>query len=165
MMNLERQTTRRLHEEHMAALELIGRFEQALVANREAPAPGDAEWRAVVRATTAGIAGEIDRHFDFEEQSLFPRLEANGDGQIAQLLTDEHVVIRQVVSDVMDLLHASLAERLPATEWQTLKMLGLEYVERMKSHVQKEEMALLPALEDALGEDEDEALILEYASG
>lgn len=162
-MNLERQTTRRLHEEHVATLELLGRFEQALARHRAAPGPGDAQWREVARAVTAGLTGEIDRHFDFEEHSLFPRLEASGDGQIARILSGEHGVIRQVAAEFGDLLAASLREQLPATEWQTLKMLGLEYVERMVSHIQKEEMALLPALEMNLGEDDDAELALEYA--
>lgn len=163
MMNLERQTTRRLHEEHVAAIALLGRFEQALVARREAPLPSDGPWREIARDVAAGVTGEIEQHFDFEERALFPRLEASGDGQIVGILGGEHVVIRQVATELVDLLRKSPTAQLSSTEWQTLKMLGLEYVERMMSHIQKEEMALLPALEAALGEDDDADLMLEYA--
>jgi hemerythrin-like domain-containing protein len=163
MMNLERQTTRRLHEEHVAAVDLLGRFEQTLANYRDPPNIADDQWRGIARDMGSGMAGEIERHFDFEEQALFPRLEANGEGTIVQLLSDEHSVIRQVATELGGLLQASLTEQFEGAEWRTLKMLGFEYVERMISHVQKEEMALLPALENILGEDDDAELVLDYA--
>jgi hypothetical protein len=39
--------------------------------------------------------------------------------------------------------------------------LGLELAERLVSHVQKEEMSMLPALEDLLDEETDAALAME----
>ncbi len=163
MMNFERQTTRRLHEEHVAVVDLLGRFEQAMVGYRDPPLVGDDQWRSIARDLGAGIRGEIEHHFDFEEQSLFPRLEASGDGTIVQILSDEHSIIRQVASELGGLLQISLSEQFEGAEWRTLKMLGFEYVERMISHIQKEEMALLPALENILGDDDDAELVLDYA--
>ena len=50
----------------------------------------------------------------------------------------------------------------PAT-WSEFHRQGSEYVERMVSHIQKEEMGLLPALEDVLDDEQDASLFEEYA--
>ncbi len=44
------------------------------------------------------------------------------------------------------------------------RALAFELAERLVTHVQKEEMALLPALDDLLDEDADRELQLAYAS-
>ena len=44
-----------------------------------------------------------------------------------------------------------------------LRVTALELAERLVSHVQKEEMSLLPALEDLLDEATDAELALAYA--
>jgi hypothetical protein len=46
----------------------------------------------------------------------------------------------------------------------SLRSLGLELAERLVSHVQKEEMSLLPALEDLLDEEVDHELASAYAA-
>jgi hypothetical protein len=45
-----------------------------------------------------------------------------------------------------------------------LRATGLELSERLVAHVQKEEMSLLPAIEDLLDEESDAQLALAYAS-
>ncbi|HEX6265821.1 MAG TPA: hypothetical protein VFZ81_02870, partial [Burkholderiales bacterium] len=45
-----------------------------------------------------------------------------------------------------------------------VRLLGLELAERLVAHVQKEEMSLLPALEDLLDEAADGELSAAYAS-
>ena len=50
-------------------------------------------------------------------------------------------------------------------EWQTMKLLALEFSERLASHAQKEDGALLPALENLLDEETDRELFGAYASG
>ena len=47
---------------------------------------------------------------------------------------------------------------------QETRALGLELAERLVSHVQKEEMSLLPALEDILDEGTDHELACSYAA-
>jgi hypothetical protein len=44
------------------------------------------------------------------------------------------------------------------------RALALELAERLVSHVQKEEMSMLPALDDLLDEDADRELVLAYAA-
>lgn len=148
-MEFQRAISRRLHEEHAATLALWGRVEQSLAAGRQ-----DA---ALMREAAAALAGEIARHFEFEEEQLFPRLAAAGEGDIAGLLADEHAAIRAAAAQFLAL---APADPPPAA----LRPLAFELAERLVSHVQKEEMALLPALEDLLDEDADRELQLAYAS-
>jgi len=143
-----RQVTRRLHEEHQATLVLWTRVEAALAAGK-----ADA---ALMRSAAAALAGEIGRHFDFEESELFPRLAAAGEGDIAELLREEHAAIRAAAARFVALPKETLTKEI--------QRLGLELAERLASHVQKEEMSLLPALEDLLDEETDHELAAAYAA-
>ena len=87
-MELNRQISRRLHEEHEATLALWSRVEASLAANR--PDAG------LLKSAAAALAEELERHFAFEEQELFPRLAAAGEADIGLLLADEHATIRDV---------------------------------------------------------------------
>ena len=144
-----RQVSRRLHEEHQATLALWTRVEAALAAGK-----ADA---ALMRSAAASLAEEIERHFAFEENELFPRLAGAGEGDIAELLVEEHATIRAAGRRFL----ASARENPLDPD---LKPLGLELAERLVSHVQKEEMSMLPALDDLLDEDTDQALLLQLAS-
>jgi len=158
--------TRRLHEEHAATLALWSRLEQ-LLSGRGAqwpPGAGDAV-ASCLRECAAALAQEISKHFDFEEAQLFPRLVESGEGDIAQLLNEEHGVIREAAEQFTLLQARAARDALDDAGWRTLRTLSLELVERLVSHVQKEEMSLLPALEDLIDEDEDRALITEYSMG
>lgn len=155
-MYYSRQTSLRLHEEHLETIRLWGRLEQSVAAR----AP-EAELLALYRTCSAALADDVNRHFAFEERELFPRLAQAGDGDIAELLTEEHEAIRQGA----DRLRALLALPSPdASTAQQLRVLALELSERMVAHVQKEEMALLPALEDLIDEETDRELALAYAN-
>jgi len=156
--------TRRLHEEHAATLTLWSRLEQLLTARGAAwpPAADDAASRCL-RECASALVQEVSVHFAFEEAQLFPRLEDSGEGDIAQLLAEEHGVIREAADQFAALQARAARGELDDTGWRRLKALALELVERLVSHVQKEEMSLLPALEDLISEDEDRALITEYS--
>ena len=164
-MDWQRQTTRRLHEEHEASFDLCARLEQALAARARAgaPAPGDAQWGSIARSLDSEFGGEVLRHFEFEERALFPLLERSGEGDIVSLLLEEHDAIRECAAQLRPLLLRSREAALDANDWRALTTLGRELAERLVSHAQKEEMALLPALEDLLDEDSDRDLFSEYA--
>jgi hemerythrin-like domain-containing protein len=149
-MFFNRQTSLRLHEEHLATVQLWGRMERAVSAR----AP-DEEVLSLCRECSEALAQEVARHFELEENELFSRLAAAGDAGIAALLAEEHDTIRRVAAEFDAQLKAGATARLRA--------LGLELAERLVAHVQKEEMALLPALEDLLDEETDRELALAYA--
>ncbi len=166
-MDFQRQTSRRLYEEHAATLLLLGRVERLFTGRTGAypPAAGDGGWPAFARALQSAIEVEVARHFEFEERDLFPRLEEAGDGDLAALLNEEHATIRAVAQPLVDLLRQALADGLQPQQWQTLKTLALEFSERLGSHAQKEDGALLPLLEHLLDEDTDRELFGAYATG
>ena len=155
-MFFSRQVSHRLHEEHLATIQLWGRLEQSVAAR----AP-EAELLAAYRNCSAALADDVNRHFAFEERELFPRLAQAGDGDIAELLTEEHDAIRHGAERLRALLAAPSADAGIA---QQLRATALELAERMVAHVQKEEMALLPALEDLIDEETDRELALAYAN-
>jgi len=148
-MEFNRHISRRLHEEHDATLALWGRVEASLAAGRH-----DA---LLLKSAAAALAHELDHHFGFEERELFPRLAAAGEGDIGELLQEEHEVIREAGRRFMDLVNDDPSQ-------SEVKILGLELAERLVAHVQKEEMSLLPALEDLLDEAADGELSVAYAS-
>ncbi len=166
-MDFQRQTSRRLYEEHAASLLLLGRVERLFTGRAGAypPAADDGDWPAFARTLLSAIEVEVARHFEFEERDLFPRLEEAGDGDLAALLNEEHSTIRAVAQPLVDLLRQALAGGLQAQQWQTLKTLALEFSERLGSHAQKEDGALLPLLEHLLDEDTDRELFGAYAAG
>lgn len=155
-MFYSRQTSLRLHEEHLATIQLWGRLEQSIAAR----VPED-ELDALLRNCSAALADEVTRHFEFEEKELFTRLAQAGDRDIAELLAEEHETIRSAARALRELL--ALPQRDAAAR-QQLRTLALELAERLVAHVQKEEMALLPALEDLIDEETDRELALAYAN-
>lgn len=148
-MEFNRHISRRLHEEHDATLTLWGRVEATLAAGKSDP--------ALLKSAAASLAHELDVHFDFEEKELFPRLAAFGEADIGELLAEEHTTIRSAGRRFIELVRGDPG----AAE---LKPLALELAERLFSHVQKEEMSLLPMLEDLVDEAADGELTAAYAS-
>lgn len=150
-MNYHRQTPQALDAEHRASLALYGKLEQALVAR-------DREGLARLAGPLARhLESEVSRHFDFEERELFPRLADAGEGDIAELLGEEHAAIREVAASLLPLVEAGPAT-LDAAQSGDFRRLALELVERQVAHIQKESMALLPMLDDLLDDETDRAL-------
>jgi hemerythrin-like domain-containing protein len=167
-MNFISQTARALHEDHQANLDLLGRVEMAVgrssrAALRQAAVPGS-ELVRLVAALERQLKQDVERHFVFEEDELFTRMTESGDGGIAHLLASEHEAIRDVTAELLPLAQAVAAGSLDDAGWATLVRGALELVERQVSHIQKEEMALLPMLDDLLDDETDRRLALEYTA-
>jgi hemerythrin-like domain-containing protein len=153
-MDFARQVTACIHREHVETLGLLERVEAAL-AKSKAPPP-EAAWARLAAGLGANLANEIGRHFRFEEEELFPLV--TGDRDIALLLAEEHQAILALAERILPRL------RSPASgaAWTELRELILELIERQVAHIQKEEMSLLPAIEDALEAEQDAELLNRY---
>jgi hemerythrin-like domain-containing protein len=156
-MDYRRQTPQALDAEHRASLGLYGKLEQALVAR-------DREGLVRLAGPLARhLEAEVTHHFDFEERELFPRLSEAGEGDIAELLAEEHAAIREVAVALLPLVEAGPAT-LDAAQAGDFRRLALELVERQVAHIQKESMALLPMLDDLLDDEADRELSFAYTS-
>jgi Uncharacterized conserved protein len=154
------QVGRMLDEEHRTNLDLLARVEQAI---GRAPGVSD-ELTTLLQRFAHAMEFDIGRHFQFEEEFLFPRMAEAGDGAMAELMTEEHQSIREVAAELLPLVRAVAAGQVDEESWDRLRMLTLELVERQVSHIQKETMALLPLLDDLLDPNTDGELALEYAA-
>ena len=164
-MSYLRQVSQALDGEHRSNLDLLGRVERGFARGSRTDAARDPNFARLAGAFARHIEEDIGRHFDFEETELFPRLSAAGEGDIAELLEEEHEAIRAVAADLLPLAHAAAASTLDDAGFDALKRGTLEMVERQVAHIQKETMALLPMLEDLLDDDTDRELAFAYASG
>jgi hemerythrin-like domain-containing protein len=154
------QTGRMLDEEHRRNLDLLERMERA-ISGAPAATP---ELRKLLGEFAHVMQVDIGRHFDFEEQHLFPRLVDAGDGAMAALMQEEHESIREVAAELLPLALEVAQGIVDEEAWDRLRLGTLELVERQVSHIQKETMALLPLLEDLLDPESDGELALEYAA-
>ena len=162
-MSFRRQVSQALDDEHRVNLGLMARVEQALA---RAKRPGDVRDAVapLAPALARHLADEIGRHFDFEERELFPRMAGAGDGDMAALLVEEHLAIREVCLELLPLAHHAAAGTLDDAGADALRRLALELCERQVAHIQKESMALLPLLDDLLDDDTDRELAFAYAA-
>ena len=152
-----------LHDEHRATVALMERLNRLIASNRRSP-PNmkDAAVAQFLRDLAGGVEAETNRHFDFEEQHLFTYLQS-GDEAIGAHLTDEHSAMRPLGQRLSALARAAEAGGFDNASWEEFRRLGMELCERMLAHVQKEEMALLPLIEDAMDSDTETQLYDAYA--
>ena len=163
-MDHVRHITRTLHDEHLATIALINRLEQRIMAHRPGNPPDvtEAEVSNLLRDIVGSVEAEIKSHFAFEEESLFPRLEEMGDAGIGELLTEEHHVLLPIGERLVALARAARQDGFSNDRWAEFRRLSGEFVERMIAHIQKEEMGLLPILDDIIDEDQDAELSTAY---
>jgi hemerythrin-like domain-containing protein len=163
-MDFTNRVCQTLHDEHMATAALFDRL-GVLLGRHKRGAPPDAADPGVARLMRdlrTWVDTEIKRHFDFEENELFTYLTEHGDDALATSLTGEHQVIRPLGTRLAALAHAAADQPIDAAAWDEFWRLGQELCERIHGHVQKEEMALLPAIEDAMDPDTEARLYQEY---
>lgn len=165
-MDFARHITRTLHDEHLATIALVNRIEERVMAHRPGSPPdhGDAEVNKLLGDIANSVEAEIKSHFAFEEEALFPRLEEMGDTGIGELLTEEHHVLLPIGERLVTLARTARQEGFSEGDWAEFRRLASEFVERMIAHIQKEEMGLLPILDDIIDEDQDAELSTAYAA-
>jgi hemerythrin-like domain-containing protein len=147
---------RSLHEDHLKTLGLLDRFEALLRrqgADR-APERADAEATALLAQVVANMRDEVDNHFSFEEEHLFPRFSRVAEPGIPAMLQGEHEAMRALAQRLGGLWDTARDGGFEAGAWAEFHRLGKELVEREVFHIQKEEMGFLPAMDQILQPDE-----------
>ncbi|NOX41207.1 MAG: hemerythrin domain-containing protein [Alphaproteobacteria bacterium] len=164
-MNFSSRTAQLLHEDHQATIQVVEALEQVIArAKRLAPDVQDSAVHRALDLAANAIEHEIKTHFTFEETELFTRLEEAGDVGIGQHLRSEHEAILPLGLRVAALAKSALAEGFSDANWPEFKSTSAELIERMYSHIQKEEMALLPMLDDLLDAETDMELAESYSN-
>jgi iron-sulfur cluster repair protein YtfE (RIC family) len=165
-MNFQRHVSRSLHEDHVATIAILERLETLLGRHRATKPPDAAapEVASLLKDLIRAIDAEIGTHFAFEEEFVFPRLAAAGDSEMGAVLIDEHKAILPLAKRLVEAAQRARAGGFSGALWAEFHGTGAELVERLVSHIQKEEMGLLPALDDLLDDEGDGALALELAA-
>lgn len=154
------QVSRILDDEHRSNIALLGQVEQQL----GRAARFDPGLAGLMGQLVRSLEHDVDRHFVFEEESLFPRMADAGDGEMAGLLVEEHDAIREVARELLPVARQAAQGAIDEAGWSTLRRCAMELVERQVSHIQKETMALLPLLDDVLDDETDRELAFAYAA-
>jgi Hemerythrin HHE cation binding domain. len=162
-MSFSNRISQTLHDEHRATVALMERLEQLLArGQRSVPDKADSNVARLLSDLSTGVEAEVERHFAFEENHLFPYLEAMGDADIGAHLTSEHAAMRPLGVRVAAIARAAMANGFAPSEWEEFARLAQELSDRMLAHVQKEEMALLPVLEESMDSETEARLYEEY---
>ncbi|MDF1717746.1 MAG: hemerythrin domain-containing protein [Antarcticimicrobium sp.] len=162
-MSFTRRTAQLLHEDHQGTIEVIEALDQLIAkARKKAPDVSDAAVNKTLTKASVAIEDEISNHFAFEENELFTRLEEMGDVGIGEHLRSEHAALLPLGKTVAEGARAALQGGFTDQTWPPFRNAAAELIERMFSHIQKEEMALLPALEDLLDPETDMQLSSAY---
>jgi iron-sulfur cluster repair protein YtfE (RIC family) len=145
-----------LHRQHQATLAALDDLEDLLHGARPAATPA---LRERLTRLAEVLEEDVTRHFQFEEEHVFPVLAQAGAVGMVEMLTGEHAIIRPLAQEVRRLAQAAAAEgAFSADAWSAFKEVAGEMIEREVFHVQKEEMGLLAALSQVLDGDRDAAL-------
>lgn len=161
-MFTQTQTGTLLHEDHMATIETLQQLEEFLGRNRSAPKL-DATAKAFLERLAATLREEVEKHFGFEENHLFPEFVQRGENGIVMMLTMEHRAILPLAVRVADLASAAAAAgSFVEQDWRDFADAGAELVEREIFHIQKEEMGLLAAISALVDRDTDARLADTY---
>ena len=163
-MSFNNRVNQKLHDEHQATLALLDRLEKLLARHRRGSPPqlGDPGLAALFADLPAALEGEVQRHFAFEEDEIFSFLEAAGEAEIGAHLTDEHRVIRPVGLKLAARARIAGGQGFDAPGWDEFRGLAQDLCDRLRAHVDKEEMALLPLLEETMDAETEARLYQEY---
>jgi len=153
-----------LHEEHDGTVLFAQRLQAMLGRYPHAhPDCDDAAAAGLLRDLPRALGAELCGHFDFEEQRLFPLLAADGSAAIGEHLAAEHASMRPLLERLRAIGAAALAEGFGDASWADFRAAAGDLCGQLLGHVQKEEMALLPLLEESLDPESDARLYDLYA--
>jgi hemerythrin-like domain-containing protein len=161
-MNFGNRICQTLHDEHLANIALLERVGQLLAAQGRTPPDNDQAVQRLLSDLDSGMASEVKRHFDFEESALFAYLDSIGEGAIGAHLTQEHSMLRPLIAQLCESAHATKERGFDTGSWNQFRRLGAELCGQMSAHIQKEEMALLPLIEENMDPETETQLYQDY---
>lgn len=165
-MDIETETSRKLHDEHMTVRAFLEKLGARLAAQKagELPSAEDRAIAGLLGDLSAIVESELAPHFRFEEEVLFPLLKLSGAADMTELLTEEHNVILPLGYELCELARSFPLQGYTRESWGRFRRGGMEFAERLIAHIDKEEMGLVPMLDTLVDQDKDIELINVYAA-
>jgi hemerythrin-like domain-containing protein len=160
-MSFNNRICQTLHDEHLANIALLQRIGQLLAQGRDPPGNNQAVQR-LLSDLDSGMGNEVKRHFDFEESALFTYLDSIGESAIGAHLTQEHSALRPLILDLCETAHATRERGFDPGSWNQFRRLGAELCGQLSAHIQKEEIALLPLIEENMDPETETRLYQDY---
>jgi hemerythrin-like domain-containing protein len=161
-MNFSNRICQTLHDEHLANIALLQRVGQLLTAQGPIPPDNNQAVQRLLSDLDSGMASEVKRHFDFEESALFTYLDSIGESAIGAHLTEEHSILRPLISQLCETAHGTRERGFDVESWNQFRRLGAELCGQLSAHIQKEEMALLPSIEESMDSATENRLYQDY---
>lgn len=163
-MSFSNRISQTLHDEHRATIALVERLENLLARHRRGSPPdvGDHAVAKLLTDLSTGLEGEVQRHFALEEEKIFAYLGAAGDAAIGEHLTSEHEAIRPLGMKLVAMARAAAGQGFDAPGWDEFRRVAQDLCDRLLAHVQKEEMALLPLIEETMDAETEARLYQDY---
>lgn len=158
-MHASTDTGRLIHDDHHRMLAMMDRIEAFLACHEGPPrlAEDDAA-RAFLADFEAALAHDIEGHFAFEEEVLFPLVAAAGAHELTAALIADHTALRGFGRRLRQICRAALGGGFDPEDWAVFTVFAGELVQRQQAHLETEEIALLQLVDDLLGPDEDRRL-------
>jgi len=153
-----------LHRDHMATVAALEALERLLSKNRKTPTLDTAlkDWLIWLAGL---LRAEVETHFGFEEERVFPLFLAQGQTGIVEILSQEHETILPMARRLAEMADAAIAAGgFADADWATFRMKGGELIERELFHIQKEEMGLLAGIAALIDPATDEDLAEAFAA-
>ena len=140
------------------------RLDLFLARNAAEPPPDcqASDTRMLLGDLKAAIESEIKTHFAFEEEALFPLLAEAGADDVNGILHEEHEILLPLGDEIVALADAASREGFTQAGWAKFRKVSRDFVDGLREHVDKEEMSLVPLVEDILSDDMDDDLIRDY---
>lgn len=161
-MNFRNRICQTLHDEHLANIALLQRLSQLFADQGGTPPDNNQAVQRLLSDLSSGMAGEVKRHFDFEENALFTYLDTIGESAIGAHLTGEHSLLRPLISQLCETAQATRERGFDVQSWSKFRRLGAELCGQLSSHIQKEEAALLPLIEENMEPETEIRLYQDY---
>ena len=162
-MNFQNRVCQKLHDEHAAVIDLMERLARTVTrGSGGVPDAKDAALAKLMNDLAVELPGEVERHFAFEEAELFSYLDEAGIEGIGAHLTYEHGIIRPIATALVKLIREVRAQGFDAARWAEFCRLGRDLHDCLVPHARKEDMAMLPMLDNLMDADKETQLYEKY---
>ncbi|WP_167730481.1 hemerythrin domain-containing protein [Terasakiella sp. SH-1] len=148
-----------LHREHQRTLQVLN----ALDGWQGKPQPDQlAPIENLLKDVIDVTKSDVQDHYAFEEQHLFPVLRNNGADFMVNMLSGEHELIRPIAQALQSLSETALETGFTQESWAEFQTLSADFIGHETFHIQKEEMGLINAINAMFTPEEETPLIALY---